>query len=87
MEQWNKSEIDFHTVSKGSILKGQFIFVGDKKIKEIEPLCSCVGYTFKDNILNVTWKVKPTAKGKIEKFIMIVYTDLSVDDLTLKANV
>jgi hypothetical protein len=86
---WNKVEHDFGTVPQGAILNTSFTYNGNKGVQTIEPLCNCVGYTFKDNMLRVTWKVKkhyPKSQDS-NKVIMIVYSDDSIDDLTLKAHV
>ena len=84
---WNKTEHDFGEVSKGVTLVTEFIYTGNKEVLEIEPLCSCVGYTFKDNTLTLRWAVKknPITSFSSDKIIMIVYKDKSIDDLKLLA--
>lgn len=86
---WNKIEHDFGKVPPGAILNTSFTYNGNKEVRTIEPLCNCVGYTFNNNVLRVTWKVKkqyPKSQDS-NKVVMIVYSDDSIDDLTLKAYV
>lgn len=87
MENWDKVEHDFGQVPHSSIQRTTFTYTGDKEIKEIEPLCSCVGFTFSNNQLNLSWKTKPNPEYSYDskKVVMIIYKDQSIDDLTLKA--
>ena len=87
MENWDKREYDFGEVNHSSIQNTEFIYTGSKEVLEIEPLCNCVGYTFKDNVLKLRWKIKqnPIKSYDSKKIVMITYKDLTIDDLTLKA--
>lgn len=89
MEMWNKKEHDFGQVNHSTIQTVDFIYNGGKEVLEIEPLCNCVGYTFKDNILKLKWKVKsnPIKSYDSKKVIMIIYKDQTIDDLTLRAHI
>lgn len=84
---WDRREHNFGTIKKGTTNTTSFTYLGDKKIKEVEPLCSCVGYRFDNGVLNVHWKVKPNIKISHDshKIIMVTYSDDTIDDLTLKA--
>ena len=86
---WNKKEHDFGQVNHSTQQNTEFKYIGDKEVLEIEPLCNCVGYTFKDNVLKLRWKIKqnPTRSYDSQKVIMITYKDLTIDDLTLKAHI
>jgi hypothetical protein len=89
MENWDRKLHDFGTVNKGSTLKTEFEYLGTKTIKEIEPMCNCVGFKLTDNCLQLKWNVKkdPATSYQSNKTIMITYRDDTVDDLTLTAYV
>ena len=87
MANWNKQLHDFGTVSKGAVLKTEFEYLGNKQIKEIEPTCNCVGFKLEDNCLQLKWNVKQYAEVSYQgsKTVMVIYDDLTLDDLTLTA--
>lgn len=87
MENWNKKLHDFGTVNKGTTLKTEFEYLGTKTIKEIEPMCNCVGFKLQDNCLQLKWNVKKDAVASYQssKTVMVIYEDSSFDDLTLTA--
>jgi hypothetical protein len=87
MENWNKQLHDFGKVSKGATLKTEFEYIGIKQIKEIEPLCSCIGYKLTGNCLELKWNVKksPVESYQSNKVVMVTYADDAIDDLTLTA--
>lgn len=86
---WDKKEYDFGNVPHSTTQNVTFIYSGDKEVLEIEPLCNCVGYTFKDNVLKLRWKIKqnPPRSYDSKKVVMITYKDQTIDDLTLKAHI
>lgn len=87
LSSWDKIKYDFGKVNHSTIQIVEFRYNGDKEVSEIEPLCNCIGHTFKDNVLTLRWKIKqhPPRSYESTKVIMIVYKDQSLDDLTLKA--
>ncbi len=85
---WNKQEHDFGKVTEGQILTTDFLYLGDKQIKEIEPKCSCTNYTLENNKLTVNWKIREKQQSRfVLTYLTIVYSDDNITDLTLSANV
>ena len=85
MGTWSKTKHDFGSILTGSTQRCQIEYTGSKEVLEIEPLCNCVGYTFRDKILTLTWKVRKNIVQPYlsTKVVAIVYKDQSIDDITL----
>jgi hypothetical protein len=85
---WNKTSHDFGDQPEGQILSADFIYQGDKKIRNIEPSCSCTTWRQNNDVLTILWKTKTKKRDRdISTDLTIEYTDGSIDILELKAHV
>ncbi len=75
----------FDQQKEGSILTTEFSL--PKSLKEVIPNCSCTSYSLSDNVITVKWKTKVRKQDRYsETSITLEYTDGSIDDITLSAN-
>lgn len=86
---WSETIVDKGIVPKNSTITHKFIYNGDKQIKKIVPLCSCI----KTTIHHPEYSFKIKAKNNqdqnkhISKMIEVHYTDGTRSFLIIKATV
>ncbi len=85
---WNKTSHDFGDQPEGQWLTTTFEYLGDKKIRNIEPSCDCTTHKVNGKLLLVLWKTKVKRRERdISTDLTIEYSDGSIDILELKAHV
>lgn len=84
---WSETIVDKGVIPKNSTITHKFIYSGDKQIKKVVPLCSCIkatihhpDYTFRLKVKNNTGQNK-----QISKMIEVHYSDGTRSFLIIKA--
>lgn len=76
---------DFGKQKEGSTLTKEFSL--PKQLREVIPNCSCTSYSLNFPTITVSWKTKVRRQDRYsETSITLEYTDGSIDDITLSAN-
>lgn len=86
---WSETTFDSGVVKKNSIISHTFIYNGDKTIKRIVPLCSCLKVTNHHPKYTIWMRARNKTDDlkKITKMVEVRYTDDSRSFLIIKATI
>jgi len=87
--QWSETIVDKGIIPKNSTITHNFIYKGDKQIKKIVPLCSCIKTTIHHPEYTFRIKAKNNTKEnkQFTKMIEVHYSDGTRSFLIIKATI
>lgn len=86
---WSETIVDKGIVPKNSTISHKFIYSGDKEIKKILPLCSCIKTTIHHPEYSFRLKAKnnTNTNKQTSKMIEVHYKDGTRSFLIIKATI